>query len=238
MAAQFNVADAIARLTSAARPSSIGSCAMYVRLAMEAGGLNTSTRPDWAWKYIQWLPSQGWGLVAKCSTKQEQLNFVPKPGDIAVYQKPGYGTSKPGHICMWSGTKWISDFVQNSMFVYNSLGISDVYIFRYGEQTNTDINLDEIKNSVFKPNSNAVYSGGDGKIMKGFNQPNTVMQLSSNGERDDVIQLDDGRKQQFTALRESLKSNMINMGRTVIESSEMYNSSILKTTQTAKGMRS
>ena len=64
--------------------------------------------------------------------------------------------------------------------------------------------------------------------------PNTVYTLSSNGEKDNVIKLDDGRKNDFEALRNNLLSNMIQTGRTVIKSPELYSSSILKSGQSAK----
>lgn len=67
--------------------------------------------------------------------------------------------------------------------------------------------------------------------------PNTVYTLSSNGEKDNVIKLDDGRKNDFEALRNNLLSNMIQTGRTVIKSPELYSSSILKSGQSAKQER-
>lgn len=70
------------------------------------------------------------------------------------------------------------------------------------------------------------------------NSPNTVYQLASAGERKDVLKVSDDRKNQFKSLRDTLKSGMLDMGRTMIESPEMYNSSILKTSQSAKVERS
>ena len=69
------------------------------------------------------------------------------------------------------------------------------------------------------------------------NAPNTVYKLASSGERNDVVKLDDTRKEQFKSLRETLKGNVLDMGREMIESDEMYNSSILKTSQSAKQLR-
>jgi hypothetical protein len=39
--------------------------------------------------------------------------FQPDPGDIGIMD---YG--KYGHICMWNGTNWVSDFQQNNLWVY------------------------------------------------------------------------------------------------------------------------
>lgn len=129
---EFNIANALKKLETNAKPTSVGKCASFVRTAMEAGGLSTIGRPNWAWEYINWLPTQGWSLVKKCGTLQEQLDYNTKlaqPGDVAVYQKPGCGTTQPGHICMWSGKMWISDFRQNKMNVYS--GNTPIYVFRY-----------------------------------------------------------------------------------------------------------
>ena len=132
METTFNVPMAVNKLVSSAKSSSIHKCAMYVRQAMEAGGLSTIGRPDWACKYVDWLPNHGWELIKTCITLNEKNDFtknLAKPGDIAVYQKPGCVLTQPGHICMFSGTQWISDFKQNSMDVYS--GKSTIHIFRY-----------------------------------------------------------------------------------------------------------
>lgn len=239
----FNVNSCVNSLMKRAKAKSTGYCAMYVRMAMESGGLNTSTRPNWAWKYINWLPSQGWSCVGRVNTRTAQAEFTTtqaQPGDIAVYQKPGCGSSQPGHICMWSGKNWISDFRQNNMNVYR--GECSAYIYRYtGEISNSgDILPDDTSFTSSASYSGGSYSSGssDNRVSGLINgQANTVMQLASNGERSDVLKISDNRKSQFESLRNSLKSNMIDMGRTLIESPEMYNSSILKTSQTAKQER-
>ena len=141
--ASFNVQGAVQSLIARSSASSQHMCAKFVRMAMESGGLSTATRPNWAWKYISWLPSQGWSLVGAVNTNEAQAEFtksVAKPGDIAVYQKPGAGQSQPGHICMYSGSQWISDFRQNRMGVYSSP--VQAYVFRYtGEISNAPIDI-------------------------------------------------------------------------------------------------
>lgn len=83
--------------------------------------------------------------------------------------------------------------------------------------------------------SGATYNGGTMSFIN--NSPNTVYQLASNGEKANTLKINDDRKNQFTSLRETLKGNMLNMGRDIIESPEMYNSSILKSSQSAKTLR-
>ena len=143
----FNIQGAVQSLIARSGASSQHACARFVRMAMESGGLNTASRPNWAWKYIQWLPTQGWSLVGNVKTNEAQAEWTrssAKPGDIAVYQKPGVGGSQPGHICMYTGGQWISDFRQNRMGVYASP--VNAYIFRYtGEVSNSPIDLSGIE---------------------------------------------------------------------------------------------
>ena len=121
----FNIAAACNWLHKNAGAGAKHVCAKYVRMALEAGGINTSTRPTWAWKYINWLPTVGFKMIGKISRSS---GFSPEPGDIAVYQQ-GNNPSVPGHICMWTGAEWASDFKQKSAFVYSST--NEAYIFRF-----------------------------------------------------------------------------------------------------------
>lgn len=159
----FNIQGAVQSLIARSGASSQHACARFVRMAMESGGLSTSTRPNWAWKYIQWLPTQGWSLVGNAKTNESQAEWTrseARPGDVAVYQKPGAGSSQPGHICMYTGNQWISDFRQNRMGVYANP--VNAYIFRYtGEVSNAPISLDGIE-----------MSGGDGSSGATFEELN------------------------------------------------------------------
>jgi hypothetical protein len=46
-------------------------------------------------------------------------------GDVAVFQ-PAQGHSKSGHIEMWDGTRWVSDFKQQHFSPYHGLTPSDL----------------------------------------------------------------------------------------------------------------
>jgi hypothetical protein len=109
---------------------SMHQCAKYVRMGIEAGGLSTAGRPNWAWKYINYLPTIGFKFIDKVdnSYKGEKGPYRPEPGDIAVYTKGG-NQSVPGHICMWTGAEWASDFRQKNMIVYKTT--PKAYIFRF-----------------------------------------------------------------------------------------------------------
>lgn len=116
-----------------------GKCAKHVRSAIDIGfGTNPNGndsytgvhgRPEWAWKYINFLPKIGFKHIGTVHRNQMHL-FTPHSGDIAVYQKNG-NPNVPGHICMYSERigKWISDYKQNSMFAYQGTTQADIFRF-------------------------------------------------------------------------------------------------------------
>lgn len=107
-----------------------GMCAKYVRMALEAGGLSTEGRPSWAIDYIKFLPKIGFKPVKIIAHNNNYDNYMKKSvfiGDIAVMANPKGG---PGHICLYTGKRWISDFKQSRAWVYSGdCGL--LYIFRY-----------------------------------------------------------------------------------------------------------
>lgn len=96
-----------------------GDCALYVRKAINAGGISGSWGD--AWQYINALTKIGFTDLGKIT------NF--KKGDIVVFNKTG--GRKWGHISMWTGSKWISDFKQNSIIVHKDYTDKDYHIFRW-----------------------------------------------------------------------------------------------------------
>lgn len=124
----FNVSKALEWAKNNVGPKSVGRCARYVRSMLEAGGMNTAGRPVSAYQYAGYLPKKGFKHIASLSSKSEQAawsNSKALPGDIAVMAH-----GQHGHICMFTGKQWVSDFVQNNMWPYSGDGL--VNIFRYG----------------------------------------------------------------------------------------------------------
>jgi hypothetical protein len=230
----FDLQKCVNSLASRASVKSQGKCAKYVRMAIESGGLSTSGRPDWAWKYINYLPSIGFNEVAQMSSSNAST-YTPQPGDIAVYMKPTYNQSAPGHICMYSGRQWISDFKQNSVMVYASLGTTTIHFFRYNGVINTNITIPTTTTDYLSGSSNVYNSASSRTVQSGA--PNTVYQLASSGERDDVLKTSDDRKSQFQSMLDNMKNNAPSRGRDIITSPEMYDASILKTSQSSKQER-
>lgn len=103
----FNPEKAARYVTENAAPHSKTCCAWYVMRAMHAGGCPISIYPAWAYKYI--LPLHNFEKVDK-------QNYRPQKGDIVVIEN-----SKAhfwGHIAMYNGEIWVSDFKQRSMNPY------------------------------------------------------------------------------------------------------------------------
>ena len=79
-------------------------CAKYVRLALEAGGIDTAGHPEHAKDYGDFLKKIGFHEVSK-------EGYSPQKGDIRVWQNyPGGNIS--GHIHMYDGSQWVSDFFE------------------------------------------------------------------------------------------------------------------------------
>lgn len=125
----WNIKDSLRWLVLNSYAASQHICAKHVRMAIEAGGISTAGRPGWAIQYTKYLPTIGFEYIAMIKGDTAYTNYMNKvaPGDIAVMANPNGG---PGHICMYSGSQWISDFRQRRAWVYGgSSGL--LYIFRF-----------------------------------------------------------------------------------------------------------
>lgn len=86
-------------------------CAMYCRLGMEAGGLNTEDRPRSgdAGDYGPFMLRHG-------AHEVPQSSYNPQVGDVVIFDKTAEHPS--GHIEMYDGHRWVSDFMQHSFSPY------------------------------------------------------------------------------------------------------------------------
>lgn len=92
---------AVAYFNSHAKIASHGKCAEYVRKAIEAGGLHLHRHVS-AKDYGDSLAAAGFSV---------QATSLFAAGDVVVIQPI---TGHPhGHIAMYNGAKWVSDFKQN-----------------------------------------------------------------------------------------------------------------------------
>ena len=104
----WNPEDAAKYATEHVENRSIGMCALYVRKAINAGGIPLF-RCGSAWHYKYVLPIINFEQVGK----QTEI----KVGDIVVFQP--IGGRKYGHIAMWNGAQWVSDFKQRNLIVHS-----------------------------------------------------------------------------------------------------------------------
>lgn len=103
----YSNAKAVEHLTLHAKDHSQNACALYVRRAIGAGGCPTFLQPPSACDYDMFLPDLGFVEVS-------EKGYAPEIGDIVVFS--AINGHKHGHICMYNGTQWISDFKQRSMY--------------------------------------------------------------------------------------------------------------------------
>ncbi len=108
----YDIDKAVSYIISNAEPNSVARCGKYVRLAIRAGGIDTKDRPGSTYHakaYKDYLPKKGFSIV---STD----NYLK--GDIAVFEafqgERKYHES--GHIQMYTGSQWVSDFKQKSFW--------------------------------------------------------------------------------------------------------------------------
>lgn len=107
----FNVDKATTHLTEHGRKTSKSWCAWYTMRALQAGGCPAILLPaQW---YSWFMPVVGFKEVSKD-------NYKPRAGDVVVFQRPKeYKYHWWGHIAMYNGKQWISDFKQRNMNPYN-----------------------------------------------------------------------------------------------------------------------
>lgn len=102
---------AVEYLVRHAERRSKNRCAQYVRQAVEHGGCPTFGQPPSACDYDLFLPDLGFRQI-------DNAEYVPMKGDIVVFS--AIKGHKHGHICMYDGHQWISDFKQRSMYSANA----------------------------------------------------------------------------------------------------------------------
>lgn len=95
-------------------PPGKGLCATYVREAIEKGGVKFKAPPPpvpvSAQGYYDYLKDYFDKI-----TPTPEPDYLPKKGDIAVFQSPD-DEHPHGHIQMYNGTQWVSDFKQPRRF--------------------------------------------------------------------------------------------------------------------------
>jgi outer membrane protein OmpA-like peptidoglycan-associated protein len=106
----YDIEKAVVHLNANALDASIHKCATYVRQAIQAGGGNIIP------PYPLHAKDYGPTLIALGFKKVDKADYTPKKGDVAVFDPP---SGKPdGHIQMFNGEIWVSDFFQRGPDIY------------------------------------------------------------------------------------------------------------------------
>ena len=105
---EWSPEEAARYATEHAEKKSVGMCALYVRKAIIAGGIPLYMGSD-AWSYKYTLPILNFHQVGKKSEREV--------GDIVVFQP--IGGRRFGHIAIWNGSQWVSDFKQRNLIVHS-----------------------------------------------------------------------------------------------------------------------
>ena len=105
----------------------IGQCAKFTANAIRQGGLPALPKlpagSDSATNYADKLISVGFENKGQL----QRANWLK--GDVAIIK--GVTGHPHGHMCIYNGTNWISDFVQERLYPSRSYGEAPYNIYRY-----------------------------------------------------------------------------------------------------------
>ncbi len=157
---------------------SVGRCARYVANSLQEVGFNFP-RQSSAYMYHTKgiLKDMGFGLVS-----QGQKDYTPQKGDVCVINK--FGNHQHGHICIYDGKNWVSDFIQKNPSPYRQYpGDSNMLFYRYGgsnieiASTDNGVSVDNYgTNDVFTPeiNSDNIQQTSENSVIVNNNQKDNI----------------------------------------------------------------
>ena len=136
-----NIAKAIKYLESNIKQKSTGECGTYVGNALIEAGfkIRNYNRHAYLFYYDKLLLKAGFKIIGN-------LNNIPRyflPGDIMVNLNTTL--HKYGHICMFNGSKWLSDFAQKTIHTYSNELDIPTYFFRYDQNQKIKRRTNSIK---------------------------------------------------------------------------------------------
>ena len=110
-------------------PSCIGKCWGYVKRALQAGGFPFANSES-AYMAVDFLKSHGFKMIVSGKVNGHSGSDYPNKcvGDITVFA--ACNGHKHGHINMWCGKKWVSDFWQEGNWISGKAN-TDFTVWRY-----------------------------------------------------------------------------------------------------------
>lgn len=103
-------AIAAARAARAAHSRSTGRCAQYVRKALQSAGYEFTPNPS-AYQYATR------GTLAQAGFVKVSNSVPPQVGDVVVFDRSS--KHRHGHIQIFDGSGWVSDFRQDDISPYS-----------------------------------------------------------------------------------------------------------------------
>jgi len=119
----MDIDSAVETLDANSHSISQSLCGRYVRWALEAGGVNTTGHPGIAKLYGTLLTRERFRIIL-------QDQYVARKDDVVVFQNYGNQRFAAGHIQMFNGTRWVSDFRQLNFTPGSSYNGVSYEIFR------------------------------------------------------------------------------------------------------------
>jgi hypothetical protein len=113
----------IEKIDSIAAKTSQGICATNCRMAFEAAGMNTAGHPKDAKDYGPFLLSHGATRIVV------DVQYQPQKADVIVFE--GTDTHPHGHIEIYDGSGWVSDFKQRGMSPYPAGDTPPFRVYRF-----------------------------------------------------------------------------------------------------------
>lgn len=122
-----SINKALATLRRKALPGPNNECATFVRIALESGGFKIK-KTHHAKDYGHSLIKAGFEEVVL----EENEQYIATRGDVAIIQ-PYPGGNPSGHMQMYDGQNWISDWVQRRFWPGQGYGVNKppFKIYRY-----------------------------------------------------------------------------------------------------------
>lgn len=130
-------------------------CARYVKKALIAGGASVKNSGiESAKDYGPWLLENGFKVVDNATTVRSGGVFTisgQQVGDVVVIQAAPHHVH--GHMAMFNGTHWVSDFIQEKGFypaqIYRDQNIPYA-LYRYGDNTTSEQNASATQKGKMK----------------------------------------------------------------------------------------
>ncbi|GIZ15879.1 hypothetical protein RCZ15_11220 [Capnocytophaga catalasegens] len=120
-AKKYDIEKAVEHLNKKAKSKSIKKCALYVRQAINAGGIFGLNGDARSYYEDDKLERAGFTKIGN------DINSIElKKGDIVAFA--AVKGHIYGHIAMWNGEQWVSDFKQNSFWVANQYSVEKKYV--------------------------------------------------------------------------------------------------------------